>query len=132
MEKKKRASQWVFVAGILIIILGLIHIAATPMVFCMDFGKLPTKVGLAFIYVFVATGVAVVFAGLLAVYGSIGIKRSERMARPLAVGVGVFMLFVGVGAVITMSDNPFAYMGLVLALVEIVPLWIYRQDLAIR
>ena len=132
MEKKKRASQWVFVAGILIVILGLIHIAATPVVFRMDFGELPTEVGLAFIYVFVATGVAVVFAGLLAVYGSIGIKRSERMARPLAIGVGVFMLFVGVGAVVTMSDNSFAYLGLAFALLEIAPLLIYRQDLEIR
>ncbi|MCP4539666.1 MAG: hypothetical protein GY832_21220 [Chloroflexi bacterium] len=132
MEKKNRASQWVFVAGILIVILGLIHIAATPIVFRMDFGKLPTEAGLAFIYVFVATGVAVVFAGLLAVYGAIGIKRSERMARPLTVGVGIFMSLVGVGAVVTMSDNPFAYMGLALALVEMAPLMIYRQALAIR
>ncbi len=131
MEKKKRASQWVFVAGILIVILGLTHIAATPVIFRMDFGELPTEAGLAFIYVFVATGVAVVFAGLLAVYSSIGSKRSEGMARPLAVGVGVFMLLVGIGAVVTMSDNPFAYMGLALALVEITPLLIYRQDLEI-
>ena len=63
-----------FVAGILIVILDLIHVAVTPMVFRVDFDELPTEAGLAFIYVFVAAGVAVVFVGLLAVYDSIGIK----------------------------------------------------------
>ena len=128
MEKKKRASQWVFAAGILIAILGLIHIAATPMVL-KDLDELPKNVKDSLVYMYVTTGAAVVFAGLLAVYSSIGIKRSEGMARPLAVGVGVFMFLVGVGAVIVMPDNPFAYIGLVLALVEIAPLLVYRQDI---
>ena len=88
MEKTKRASQWVFAAGILIAILGLIHIAATPMVL-KDLDELPKNVKDSLVYMYVTTGAAVVFAGLLAVYSSIGIKRSEGMARPLAVGVGV-------------------------------------------
>ena len=129
MDKRKVGSIWVLIIGILIIILGLIHNAATSIVFHMgSFEKLPKEDGLVFIYMYVATGTAVIAAGLLTIYCSFALKKSERMAWTITIAVCIFMILLGIGAIITMTDNPFAYIMLVLPLLEIIPLLNYKNE----
>ena len=127
MERRKLGSRWVLVAGILIAVLGLIHDAATFVIFG-DVGKPYDGKVLASIFTFVATGAAVIFVGLLTVYSSFGLERSEKWAWTVAKGVGMFMIPFGLGAVATMPDNPFAYIGLVAAILEVIPLLIFRHE----
>ncbi len=53
-----------------------------------------------------------IFIGLLTVYSSRGLEKSERWAWTIAKGVGMFMI-------------PF---GLVAAILEVIPLLIFRQE----
>jgi len=129
MEKRKRISRWILIMGIFFTLLGLVHIAATPLVIETELAGLDKGIVRVFVYMFVATGVAVVCAGLLVVYSAIGMKRAENMAWPVAVGGGLFMLLLGIGAVVMMTDNPFAYIMLVSATAEMALLWMYRRDL---
>lgn len=69
---------------------------------------------------------AVIFAGLLIIYGSRGLGIAERWAWTTTFAAGVFVTLLGIGAILTMSDNPFAYLTLILAVVEVVPLVIIR------
>jgi hypothetical protein len=127
MDKRKLGSCWVLIAGIWIAVLGLIHCSATPVIFRAGFADLPRADGLVFIYMFVAMGAAMIFVGLLTVYCSFGLRRSEGWARTVAMGAAVFVALAGVGAVASMADNPFAYITLGTALATIAPLLIYRQ-----
>ena len=116
-------TRWVRIAGWLVVALGAIHIAATPLVY-------PTHAGddLTFLYMFLATGVAVIFAGLVVLFAARGWQRGERWAWAILLRTGVFLLLLGVGAVITMADNPFAYVMLILAVVAALPVWVYRKE----
>jgi hypothetical protein len=38
------------------------------------------------------------------------------------------MTLLGIGAILAMSDNPFAYLTLAFAALELIPLWRYRQE----
>jgi hypothetical protein len=50
MDKRKRGSRWVFISGILIIVLGLIHMAATPLIDQTLFSQLDPPSAQAFLY----------------------------------------------------------------------------------
>ncbi|MFQ6120215.1 MAG: hypothetical protein ACE5KE_10060 [Methanosarcinales archaeon] len=127
MEKGKFGSKWVFIMGILIVILGIIHNGATPLI-SSDLDILPKNVMLVMIFMFVGTGTAIIFAGLLTIYCSFGLKKSERMAWVIAMGVGVFIGLLGIGAVITMPNNPFAYIMSAFSILVIIPLLIHRKQ----
>jgi uncharacterized membrane protein HdeD (DUF308 family) len=128
MDRRNRGSQWVLIAGILTVLLGLIHVAATPVIFSTMSDQLSAADKLTFLYMYIATGAAVIFVGWLVMYGSRGLRTSERWAWITTLAAGVFMSLLGIGAILAMSDNPFAYLTLVFAALELVPLWLYRQE----
>ncbi|MFZ5645179.1 MAG: hypothetical protein ACOY46_16510 [Bacillota bacterium] len=128
--KEALGKRWVLTTGILILILGLIHIGATPIVYKMGFNGLQDGYGKTFLYMYVSTGAAVVFAGLLTIYCSSGLGKMERESWMMATGAGIFMFLLGAGAVITMPDNPFSYITLIISLVDVVPLLMFRNKYA--
>lgn len=128
MQRRQIGSYWVLAAGILIAILGMIHNAATKEVYYSGYDKLPMHHGWVFIYMFVVVGTAGIFAGGLVIYCSFGLRRSEKWSWIIALGVGVFMLTLAGGAVMVMPGNPFAYIGLALAILEILPLIVYHSE----
>lgn len=67
---------------------------------------------------FVCTGIALVFIGWLQYY----IARQpdiDRRGNDILSMSAWLMLFIGFGAVITMYDNPFAYVALLVALFDL-------------
>lgn len=128
MQRRKIGSYWVLVAGILIAILGMIHNAATKEVYYSGYDKLPTHHGWVFIYMFLAVGTVMIFAGGLVIYCSFGLRRSERWSWIISLGVGVFVVILVSGAVMVMPGNPFAYIGLALAILEIIPLILFHNE----
>jgi small-conductance mechanosensitive channel len=128
MDKRQFGSWWVFIVGVLIALLGVIHVAATPAIFSTMSEQLYAADLLATLYMFIATGAATIFVGLLIMYSSRGLKAAERWAWTISIAAGAFMLVVGAGAVLTMWDNPFAYLAFALAVLELVPLRLYGKD----
>lgn len=104
-------------ASISIIILGIIHVLATPIVIG-QLKRLPLEILLCITYMFVATGVGVIATGWLQYYT---LKRIDKHASFISIlkGSVIFMAILGIGAVATMWDNPFAYLTLLIALYEL-------------
>lgn len=126
MVQRVPGTRWVHIAGWLVVALGVVHIAATPLVY-------PAYAGdLAFLYIFLATGIAVIFAGALMLLAAGGWSRGERWAWAVLLRTGIFLSLLGIGAVVTMADNPFAYLMLVFALVAALPVWVYRDQFAVE
>lgn len=126
---KKKIGRWLLATGIMTAILGFVHIAFTPAIYASGYNLLPNDLGQGFLFVFVFTGAAVVFAGLQIIYSSFGLRKDEGWARNIAAGGGVFMLLLGIGAVYIMSDNVFAYISFVLGLMVMFPLVFYRNEI---
>jgi hypothetical protein len=112
-----KAQKYLRFASVLIMIIGTIHICATPMVVAplKLLGKYPM---LAFTYMFVFTGIALVFAGWLQHFA---LKRLEltRFSLSIVTSTVLFISISAIGAVATMWTNPFAYLILFIALWEI-------------
>lgn len=102
--------------AIAIIVLGTIHLAATPMVLPM-YNTLNINNLLSFIYMFIATGLAMIFVGWLQFYLLKNGIRTRHEYQILKISV-VFIAILGIGSVATMWNNPFAYISLLLALCE--------------
>lgn len=120
------------IAGIAVLSLGIVHILATPIVLPM-FNSLNKSGLLTFSYMFVATGIAMVFTGWLQYYIAKQTIINHICFNILKISV-LFVSISGIGAVATMCDNPFAYIILIVALWEIILLvnyWKNKVDEAI-
>ena len=103
-------------AALAVILLGIVHLIATPFVLSM-FSNLNKMQLLTFGYMFVSTGVALVFLGWIQYY-TLKLSVLEKFNWVIIkTSVTTFTLF-GIGAVASMWDNPFAYISLLLAVME--------------
>lgn len=74
----------------------------------------------------IVTALSVGSAGLLTLYCLRGLRRAEQWAWTIAFGAGFFIVLVGVGYVSVMPDNPFAYLALLVGLVDLTALGALR------
>ena len=106
-------------AAIAVMVLGIIHTAATPLVLT-PLRVLPKPDFMTFAYMFVITGLAVFLCGLLQF---IIVKQTEinQLSYSLLKFIVIFMVLIGFGAVAAMWDsfNPFAYIMLLIAVFEV-------------
>ena len=97
-NKLIRSARWVQVAGWLTLILGAIHIAATPLIFPMSASLFADPELLSSLYMFEMTGIAVVFVGWLVIYASRGWYQGQRWTWHVCLGAGIFLLYAGQAA----------------------------------
>ncbi len=109
-------------AGIAVIILGCIHICATPVIFGLF--KENAKVDPATMFMFIMVGVSTIFFGWLQYFL---VRQLHQVANPgitslkkIILVTVIFMSIMGSGAVIAMPDNPFAYISLLIAAIELI------------
>ena len=107
------------ISSILVIILGTIHILATPIIVLPMFKTAELMFTLTFLYMFFITGVAIVFVGWLQYYLAKNHAESVTFRAIFTVSI-IFILLIGVGAVATMWNNPFAYLSLLIAIYQLV------------
>ena len=103
-------------ASIAVMILGSIHLAATPVVFShADFHNGNT---LSSLYMFIMVGISTVFIGWIQhfVLNRWDFESGYRIILHITV---LFLTAMGIGAVIAMWANPFAYICLLISLVEL-------------
>jgi hypothetical protein len=126
MERRIFATGWIQTVGILILILGVIHCAVTPYIMQRAWvSLLPPENARVFLYMYLATGVATIFGGWLAMVAAKGLRVGEPLAWALAWRVALFVLFLGIGAAVLMFENPFSHIMLVLSILLAVPVFWY-------
>jgi hypothetical protein len=114
------STRWITGTALAALALGAIHVAVTGVVWeALGIAALPRDGQLGFIFVFVATGVATLFAGGLALYAATGARRGERWGGTVAAACGGFVALVGLGALLTGPDNPFAWISLAVGLAQL-------------
>jgi hypothetical protein len=63
-----------------------------------------------FAYFFAFCGFAIFYAGLLTIYSSSGLKKSEKLAQLLSISTGLFVAFGGISAItLAKFGNPMIY-----------------------
>lgn len=105
-------------AGWISLLLGVIHSIATVVV-------APSATSLGndwfgtFIFMYVSTGLACLLAGGGMLMSTAKSIEDTKMANQLFLFSSLFMLVLGIGAPIAMSNNPFGYISLVLGVFSI-------------
>ena len=111
MDRRKFVSRWILATGIIISLTGLLHVGATPMMYRQMLQDETVKdKAPGFAYFFAFCGFAVLYAGLLSIYSSFGLKKSKGWARLIAISSGVFVALGGICAVVFAKfGNPLIY-----------------------
>ncbi len=105
-------------AGWISLLLGVIHSIATVVV-------APSSTSLGndwfgtFIFMYVSTGLACLLAGGGMLMSTAKSIEETKTANQLFLFSALFMLVLGIGAPIAMSNNPFGYISLVLGVFSI-------------
>jgi hypothetical protein len=102
--------------GILVILLGSIHLAATPFIFPV-FRKIQYQ-DLSSLYMFVMVGISTLLTGWLQIFSLERSGNDKGYQKILTLSV-TFMVILGTGAVAAMWQNPFAYISLLIAIVQV-------------
>lgn len=104
------------ILSILIMLLGLIHTAATFVLFPVF--KKDVPIDFASVYMFIMVGISVLLTGLLQWFAADKQIENKPMERILK-GSVLFIILMGLGAIIAMPDNPFAYVIAGIAVYEV-------------
>ena len=113
---------WLWVVGIVIALLGVIHLASTPGVMRGLPEGVPGEYRSAFLFMFVAAGTAVLLAGVLVLWAAYGLARQWRGFWMLALVTAAFTIHLGGWAIASMPRNPFSYGLLAAGLLVLPPL----------
>jgi len=113
------------IASIAVMLLGIIHLCATPVVFPIF--KSHAHINMGFVYMFVLVGISVLFVGWLQNFILRNLGKNRFLLTILKITV-LFVCISGVGGVATMWNNPFAYIILFVALYEVILLKNLAKD----
>jgi hypothetical protein len=130
MDKIKFISRWIFVVGIIITVIGIIHSSFAPIGYqqMMKDETLKDK-ALGFVYFFAFSGFAIIFAGLLTIYSSLGLKKSEKWAWLIAISSTLFVALGGIGAVtFAKFGNPMIYVVSISSISSVLLLLLFYKD----
>jgi hypothetical protein len=116
------AVNFGFGLGILIMVLGATHCAVAPYLMSNVTGMLMPGDAHAVLYMVLATGAATIFAGWMILFSAAAMRKGQDWAWRLAWRVTVFLVALGIGAVVAMSDNPFAQIMLAIDVLLIIAL----------
>jgi hypothetical protein len=100
-----RISAWSNLA------LGTVHCLATPVVLgTTNFGKLDGPDLRTFLFMYLGTGVPLAMTGVAQLTLLGGLREGRSDARKLQVLSASYLAVIGIGAVLAMADNPFAWL----------------------
>lgn len=108
---KKLTFYWILISGVIISLTGILHnIAAPGMYRAMKNDPAIQDKAEGLLYFFIFMGTSVLYAGLLTVFSSFGVKKSAGWAWTIAFSSGIF-IFLGALAAIFYARfaNPLIY-----------------------
>ncbi len=106
--QKALLSRLSLVGGIIVVLVGLVHVAFTPAMYRSASHAVPER-AIAFSYFFAVMGLYVVLCGWLMIYCSRPLARGERWALAISVANGACNVVAGVGALAAGFSNPFLW-----------------------
>ncbi len=124
----KKLIIWINITSVALIITGLIHLAAAVMVFPM-FKNLPEGQFSAFIFMYLAAGLGTILPGLISRLQSNGLKEKNKGAWITLLVCSVYTIIIGIGAVIQMMDNIFAYIALIIGMSLLIPALLIKKHI---
>lgn len=129
MEKIKFLSLWILISGIIISIIGIAHNSFAPVMYHKMLTVESVKdLTPGFIYFFVLGGSAFLFAGLLSIFSSFGLKKTEKWAWVIAISSGIFVAIGSIAAIaFAKFGNPMIYIQGICAISNIVLLLIFKK-----
>jgi glucan phosphoethanolaminetransferase (alkaline phosphatase superfamily) len=100
MDRRKIISFWILITGIIISVIGILHISFTPAMY-QQMLQDPTLKEKApgFAYFFAFCGFAIFYAGLLTIYSFHGLRKLEKWARSIAISASLFLAIGGISAI---------------------------------
>lgn len=120
--------KWISVSSIALIVLGLIHLAATLMIIPMfqDLEKEQFKV---FLFMYLAAGIGTILPGLISKLTAGELKNNYKRGWLIVLACSIYSTLMGIGAVITMISNPFAYLMLLVGISLLVPTLLIKREI---
>jgi hypothetical protein len=113
--------RWIKTMAISTIILGCLHLIATPFVM-PAIKSAPDDIKPVFLFMFLAAGFGTILPGVVILNQSIALKLFQNRAWKLCFLCSIYILILGILAVVTMSGNPFTYICAVLGVLLFIPL----------
>jgi uncharacterized membrane protein YhaH (DUF805 family) len=124
----KKLISWINITSIALIILGLIHLIAiikiAPMYPNLSEGQFSV-----FIFMYMGTGLGTVLPGLISKLQIRALKDSSKSAWITLFVCSIYTMIIGIGAVTQMTNNPFAYLGLVIGISLFLPTLLIKKQL---
>ena len=130
MDRRKFISRWILVTGIIIAVIGILHISFTPAMYQQMLKDQTLKEkALGFAYFFAFCGFAVLYAGLLTIYSWLGLRKSEKWAWVIAISAGLFVALGGISAIaFAKFGNPLIYVMSISAILNLFLLLILHRS----
>ena len=122
----KKLILWIRIGAIALIVLGIIHTIATVMVFPM-FQNLAKEQLSVFLFMYMATGMGTILSGLVSVFAVGRIREKDITAWLILLFCASFALIIGIGGIISLKHNPFAYLGLIIGFTLFIPTILIRK-----
>ncbi len=118
------------IAACIALFLGLAHETYTVW-FISDVMHLPQGWQRLVLYMYLATGLACFLAGVTMLLSGSKSVQNWRLSNHVYFISATFMLLLGIGAPIAMSDNPFGYISLAVGVFSVaVGVLRYRQSMS--
>ena len=124
----KKLITWINITSIALIILGLIHLIAiikvAPMYKNLSEGQFSV-----FLYMYLATGLGTVLPGLIAKFQITALKDKNKNAWITLFICSIYTMIIGIGAIIQLTKNPFAYIALIISILMLFPTILIKKQL---
>lgn len=124
----KKLIKWINLTSIALVILGLIHLTAIIVVAPM-YKNLANEQFSVFIFMYMATGLGTVLPGIITKIQINTLKDKSKIAWKTILICSIYSMIIGIGAVIKMTDNPFAYLFCVVSISLLIPTIIIKNHL---
>jgi len=122
----KKIINWLNIISLAIIVLGLFHLMATPLVLGMFEWTDPDEKSI-FLFMYLAAGIGTILPGLISKIQINAIKESSLNARFTVIVCSLYTFILGIGAIILLTNNPFAYIAVVLGIALVIPALIIKK-----
>jgi membrane protease YdiL (CAAX protease family) len=127
-EKMKKLTNWISISCIALIVLGIIHLTATIMILPM-FQNLAKEQLTVFLFMYLAAGMGTILPGLISKLLIKGLKNKDKRAWEIILICSIYSTLIGIGGIITMINNPFAYLGLLIGISLLIPTLLIKKEI---
>jgi len=82
-----------------------------------------------FIFMYLATGLGTILPGLISKLQVRGLKEKNKRAWMTLLICSIYTVIFGIGGIIFMTDNPFAYLGFIIGISLLIPTLLTKKQL---